>query len=76
MTPQPLKALKDAIELVVGPDGKLKDFARKIGREDANVSNWLHRDKKAPIALCGAIERATDGQITKAQLRPDIFGEA
>lgn len=75
MSTSPLKSLQDAIRIVAGDEerGRNKRFAQKIGRPNANVSNWLLRDKKAPADACPDIEAATNGQITCRDLRPDIF---
>jgi DNA-binding transcriptional regulator YdaS (Cro superfamily) len=33
-------------------------------------------NKKAGALMAGVIENATDGDVTRNELRPDIFGEA
>jgi DNA-binding transcriptional regulator YdaS (Cro superfamily) len=48
-------------------------LAKKIGRKQSTIWNWLK--KGIPAEQCPAIERATDGKITRYDLRPDVFGE-
>lgn len=62
-------ALEEAIAYV-GGQGKL---GRKIGRRQSRIWDWLR--KGVPADACPAIEGATDGRITRAMLRPDIFGD-
>lgn len=49
-------------------------LGRKIGRSQSTVWNWLQRG--IPADECPTIEKATDGEVTRYQLRPDVFGEA
>lgn len=67
-----IEALKVAIN-EVGGQGKL---AAKIGKRQGHIGKWIHRDKKVPAEVCVAIELATDGAVTRYDLRPDVFGEA
>lgn len=50
---------------------------RVVKISQAHVWNWLN-DAKSPMPPaehCRAIEEATGGQITRYDLRPDVFGE-
>lgn len=49
-------------------------LARRIGKTQAQVAQWLRRGRVGPTA-CIAIETAVGGQVTRYQLRPDVFGE-
>lgn len=59
-------------------------FAKAIGKVDGDgngrqsyVSMLLHRLKQGrpvPADICPKIEEATGGEITRHDLRPDIFG--
>lgn len=62
--------LKRACDLVGGQAA----LGRKIGRKQSTVWNWLKRG--IPADDCPAIETATEGQVTRYDLRPDVFGEA
>jgi|TARA_R110000822_G_C15317873_1_gene493395 DNA-binding transcriptional regulator YdaS (Cro superfamily) len=65
-----INALSKAIT-TVGGQGKL---AGLIGKRQGHIGNWLHRDKKVPAEVCVAIETATGGEVTRYDLRPDVFG--
>lgn len=39
------------------------------------VANWKGR-KSVPAEYCLRIEQATNGKVTRYQLRPDVFGSA
>lgn len=68
MTSNPLqKAIKLA--------GSQAELARRIGKKQAHIWNWLHRDKIVPAEAVLSIEAATEGQVSRYDLRPDIFGE-
>lgn len=70
--------LKRAIKLVGGQSAlalALKPKHPKI--KQSHVWNWLYRDKAGvPAEYCQNIEEATGGQVTRYQLRPDVFGSA
>lgn len=63
-------ALEKAIEVA----GSQAELARRIGKKQAHVWNWLHRDKIVPAEVVLAIEQATG--VTRYELRPDVFGAA
>ncbi len=66
------QALKKAIQIA----GSQTALAKLIDKQQGHVSSWLHRDKKVPPRMAILIERALDGQVTRAELCPDIFGDA
>ncbi len=39
------------------------------------ISQIASDRRKMPISMCRDIELLSDGQITREQLRPDIFGD-
>lgn len=55
-------------------------FAEKLGKRQSYVSMLKHRviEKNRPIPtdICPKIEEATGGEISRHDLRPDIFGPA
>lgn len=65
-------ALEKAVEVV----GSQAELARRIGKKQAHIWNWLNRDKQLPAEVVLAIEGATEGRVTRHELRPDIFGPA
>ena len=51
--------------------GQQASITRKIVAQQSDICNWKNRKKKIPIHFCVKIERATDGQVTRKDLRPD-----
>jgi DNA-binding transcriptional regulator YdaS (Cro superfamily) len=66
-----MNAIERAIEIVGGPSA----LASKLGTFPSVVGNWKLR-KRAPAGRCVEIENATNGQVTRYDLRPDVFGKA
>lgn len=46
-------------------------LAIRLDRTQGAVSQWLR--KRVPAELVLQIERATDGQVTRQELRPDLY---
>jgi DNA-binding transcriptional regulator YdaS (Cro superfamily) len=74
--------LSKAVELA-GGQAKLaagikawhKAHGRDVKISQAHVWNWLNSDTMQPPAEhCRAIEDITNGEVTRYQLRPDVFG--
>lgn len=68
------KALDRAIE-IIGTQTILAEKLRAINPkiQQAHVSAWKRSKKGVPAQYCGAIEKLTKGEVTKHQLRPDLF---
>lgn len=67
-------ALDKALDLI----GTQTDLAEKLRAinpkiQQAHISGWKRSKKGVPSQYCGAIEKLTGGQVTKRQLRPDLF---
>lgn len=61
--------LEKAIQIV----GSQSALAAALKTSQSRINNWLRRDKSGvPAEFCGPIERLTDGQVSRWQLRPDI----
>ena len=61
--------LERAIAIAGGPSA----LARVLGLPWAStVTNWLARG--VPAERCLAIELATNGAVTRYELRPEVFG--
>lgn len=76
--------LQKAIELVGGQVAlatAIREWHQANGREvrvaQGHVWNWLNTTKTPmpPAEHCRAIEDATGGQVTRYDLRSDVFGE-
>lgn len=63
-----MKALTKAFEAC----GGISALANKLGVAHSAPSMWKSRGS-VPAQHCLAIERATDGVVTRQELRPDDF---
>ena len=64
-----------AIEKAISITGSQSELARRIGVRQGTLWKWL-RKGVAPAEHIVAIERATNGKISRYELRPDVFGPA
>jgi len=64
-----MTALGRAISIL----GSKAALARKVGVTRAAVQKWRRFDR-IPATRVLAIERATVGRVTRADLRPDLYG--
>lgn len=48
-------------------------LAKAIGVAPAQVSQWFNGLRPVPAHYCLAIERATQGAVTRADLRPEDY---
>lgn len=51
--------------------GGKSSFARKIGAHASDLSDWCSGERPIPARYCAAIERETNGVVTRAECRPD-----
>lgn len=66
------QAIRKAIDLVGGPTS----MARALGVKQATVSNWLLSYRgQVSSRYAIAVEIATGGEVTRHQLRPDLYPE-
>lgn len=65
-------ALGKVIEIVGGQT----QLARLLGVKQANVWHWLNKAERVPGEYVLAIEKATGGQVTRHDLRPDLYPDA
>lgn len=61
-----MKPLDKAIEVAQG----VSKLADQIGVRQSVVSNWRARGTLIEPLMCVRIERATNGEVTRRQLRP------
>ena len=62
----------DALLRAITHFGSQARLAKALGVVPMAVTNWKKRG--VPVAWAPEIERATNGLVTRAELRPDIFG--
>lgn len=63
------------IERAIDAVGSQAALAKALKVSPQHVWNWLNRDKRIPAEQVLPIEAATEGKVTRHELRPDIFGE-
>lgn len=69
-----MNGLQRAVEIAGGQTALAALLGPPI--KQAHVWWWLEKmDGRVPPQHCAAIERATEGKVTRHDLRPDIFGE-
>ena len=64
------------IELAIESVGTQVELAAAISVTPQAVSGWVNGKRPVPAERCIAIEEATGGNVTRYDLRPDVFGEA
>lgn len=69
---QTQKHLRRAIALAGGQSA----LARAINSRQQNIWFWLNKSGRVPAEFVLLIEQATQGQVTRSQLRPDIYPES
>lgn len=64
------------LEKAVKVCGSQSELARRIGGKvrTGHIYHWLRAN--VPAERCADIEAATNGKVTRYQLRPDVFGPA
>lgn len=66
---------KSPLRRAVDEVGGQAALAKAIGAAPQHVWNWLNRDNRVPAEWVLPIEAATQGKVTRHQLRPDIYPE-
>jgi DNA-binding transcriptional regulator YdaS (Cro superfamily) len=61
--------LKRAVKVV----GSQAALAKALGVKPQHVWNWLNRDQRVPAEQVLPIEAATEGKVTRHELRPDLY---
>jgi len=51
--------------------GGASALARILGRSASEISQWVSGNRPIPLIAAPAIERATNGAVTRRDLRPD-----
>lgn len=68
-----MNAIDRALEAV---GGKQTELASRISVTPQALYQWINNLRPVPAKHCIAIEQATDGAVTRYDLRPDVFGTA
>jgi len=67
--------LNQSLEKAIDIAGGVTALANAIGARQTLVSQWRMGHRPISPKWCLPIEDATSGQVTRYDLRPDIFGE-
>ena len=65
-----IKAVLKAVKIC----GSQAALAEKLGVTQGFISQLARGERPVPATLCRGIELATDGKVTREQLRRDVFG--
>jgi len=68
-----MKPIDRAVDIVPGGQAEL---ARSISVTPQALNQWVKGIRPVPAKHCIAIELATNGAVTRYQLRADVFGDA
>lgn len=63
------------IDRAIAYFGSQQALAATLGIRSPSISEWRVRNK-VPAERCLAIEQATNGAVTRYELRPEVFGTA
>lgn len=66
-----MNVIEKAVHVANGPSA----LAKALGIKPPSVVQWLKGVRPVPAGRCIAIEQATGGQVTRYELRPDVFGQ-
>ncbi len=67
-----IESSREALRLAVSICKSQHNLAKRIGKKQGHIWAWLNKSK-IPSEMCAAVEKATDGKVTKKELRPDVF---
>jgi len=65
--------MNNLIQKAVEICGSQVALAKAVGKTQKHVWNWINRDKRVPAEYVLLIEKATQGKVTRHELRPDIY---
>ncbi len=64
-----------ALDKVISILGSQSALARKLNLQQPSINSWKLRGK-IPAEKCLLIEKIVGGEVTRYEMRPDIFGKA
>lgn len=53
------------------PRGEVSRLAKAINAHSPDLSMWAHKKRPVPVHFASSIEIATQGQVTRKDLRPN-----
>ncbi len=63
------------IQRAISLAGSQSKLAEQLDISQQNVSRLMTRAKRVPAELAVAIEKVTEGKVSRSDLRPDLFDE-
>lgn len=60
------------LDYLLAERGRATKLAAAIGVNPVMVHQWAYAVKPVPVARCAQVERATDGVVTRRDLRADF----
>lgn len=63
-------------EYVSQERGLQNQLARLLKISPVLISQWAGGSRRVPAERCLPIEEATNGAVTRYELRPDVFGKS
>lgn len=64
---------REALERAVTLTGGQTALAKAIGVRQSHIWNWLNREGRVPAERVIAVEQATEGRVSRSDLRPDLY---
>ena len=71
-----MTAFRDHIRRAIEIAGSQRALADRIGLSQQGISYLLNEAPQVSAEIAIAIERATENQVTREMLRPDLFGSS
>lgn len=70
-----MTAFRDHIIRAVKESGSQAKLATAMGCSQQQISYLLHEANSISLEMAVAIDKATDGVVSRQDLRPDVFGK-
>lgn len=65
--------MKTPLERAIDAVGSQAAMAKALGVKPQHVWNWLNRDNRIPAEQVLPMEAATQGKVSRHELRPDLY---
>jgi DNA-binding transcriptional regulator YdaS (Cro superfamily) len=65
----------EALDKACDVMGSQEALAKALGIRSPSISEWRKREQ-VPAERCRDVEKVTRGQVTRHDLRPDLYSEA
>lgn len=65
----------EALDRAISAAGTMSGLAAKLGLTFQHIQQW-RKVGRVPAEWARRVEAAVDGQVTRYELRPDVFGSS